>query len=78
MRIATASQMRELDRITIQERGAPSTDLMERAAAALAKAALELAGGAPGRAVCFCGPGNNGGDGVACARLLREDRKSVV
>ena len=72
MRIATASQMRELDRITIQERGVPSTDLMERAAAALAQAALELAGGAPGRAVCFCGPGNNGGDGVACARLLRE------
>lgn len=72
MRIATASQMRELDRITIQERGVPSTDLMERAAAALARAALELAGGAPGRAVCFCGPGNNGGDGVACARLLRE------
>ena len=72
MRIATASQMRELDRITIQERGVPSTDLMERAAAALAQAALELAGGAPGRAVCFCGPGNNGGDGVACARLLLE------
>lgn len=72
MRIATASQMRELDRITIQERGVPSTDLMERAAAALAQAALELAGGAPGRVVCFCGPGNNGGDGVACARLLRE------
>ena len=47
MRIATASQMRELDRITIQERGVPSTDLMERAAAALAQAALELAGGAP-------------------------------
>ena len=72
MRIATASQMRELDRMTIQERGVPSTDLMERAAAALAQAALELAGGAPGRAVCFCGPGNNGGDGVACARLLLE------
>ena len=72
MRIATASQMRELDRITIQERGVPSTDLMERAAAALAQAALELAGGAPGRVVCFCGPGNNGGDGVACARLLLE------
>ena len=72
MRIATASQMRELDRMTIQERGVPSTDLMERAAAALAQAALELAEGAPGRAVCFCGPGNNGGDGVACARLLLE------
>ena len=70
MRIATAEQMRELDRIAIQERGIPSTDLMERAAMALASAALELAGGVPGRAACFCGPGNNGGDGIACARLL--------
>ena len=71
MRIATAAQTRELDRITIQERGVPSTELMERAAEALASAALELAGDSPRRAVCFCGPGNNGGDGVACARLLR-------
>lgn len=72
MRIATAEQMRRMDQVTIRERGVPSTELMERAAAALAQAALELAGGAPGRAVCFCGPGNNGGDGVACARLLRQ------
>ena len=72
MRIATAAQMRELDRITIQERGVPSTELMERAAEALAAAALELAGDSPRRAVCFCGPGNNGGDGIACARLLLE------
>ena len=42
MRIATASQMRELDRMTIQERGVPSTDLMERAAAALAQAARDM------------------------------------
>ena len=72
MRIATAEQMRQLDRTAIEERGIPSTDLMERAAEALAQAALELAGGAPGRAVCFCGAGNNGGDGIACARLLLE------
>ena len=45
---------------------------MERAANALAEAAIDTAANAPGRAVCFCGPGNNGGDGVACARLLLE------
>ena len=76
MKIATAQQMREMDRITIQERGVPSTKLMETAARAVAGAALEAArvyrGGEPRRAVCFCGPGNNGGDGVCTARLLRE------
>ncbi len=83
MRIATAQQMRELDRTAIERRGIPSADLMERAAAALAAAAMEQAerfrSGAGHeadrgrlRAAVFCGPGNNGGDGVACARLLRE------
>ena len=71
MYIATAEQMRQLDRMAIEERGIPSADLMERAARALAAEALALAGGT-GRAVCFCGPGNNGGDGIACARLLLE------
>ncbi|MFQ7454196.1 MAG: NAD(P)H-hydrate epimerase [Flavonifractor plautii] len=72
MRIATAEQMRTLDRRAIEERGVPSLELMERAANALAEAAIDTAANAPGRAVCFCGPGNNGGDGVACARLLLE------
>lgn len=72
MRIATAEQMRTLDRRAIEERGVPSLELMERAANALAEAAIDTAANAPGRAVCFCGPGNNVGDGVACARLLLE------
>ena len=72
MRIATAQQMREIDRITIQERGVPSTQLMERAAAAVADEVMSLTGDCAGRVVCFCGPGNNGGDGVACARQLLE------
>ena len=72
MRIATAQQMRETDRIAIQERGIPSTGLMERAAAALAEEVMNLTGDCVGRVVCFCGPGNNGGDGVACARQLLE------
>ena len=72
MKIATAAQMKELDRMAIAERGIPSADLMERAARALTRTALETAGERPRRAVCFCGPGNNGGDVIACARLLRE------
>ena len=74
MKIAAAAQMREMDRAAIEERGIPSVLLMERAAAALAGEVEALAGerGLPRRAALFCGSGNNGGDGVACARLLRQ------
>ncbi len=72
MKLATAAQMKELDRQAIEERGIPSIELMERAAAGVARAALELLPMRPGkcRAAVFCGAGNNGGDGIAAARLL--------
>ena len=41
MLIVTAEQMREMDRLTIQEYGVPSLTLMERAGAGIAKAILE-------------------------------------
>ena len=71
MKLATAAQLRELDQRAIQG-GIPSLDLMERAAEAVARAALELLPDRPGkcRAAVFCGAGNNGGDGIAAARLL--------
>lgn len=78
MELYTAAQMREIDRRAIEERGIPSTQLMENAARALADAVLSRAlppegprGDVPS-AVVYCGPGNNGGDGVAAARLLLE------
>ena len=72
MKLATAAQMRELDRRAIEERRIPSIDLMERAAAEVAQAALDLLPDRPGkcRAAAFCGAGNNGGDGIGAARLL--------
>ncbi len=72
MKLATAAQMRELDRKAIEEWDIPSIDLMERAAAGVAEAALELLPDRPGRckAAALCGAGNNGGDGIAAARLL--------
>ncbi len=118
MMVATAAQMKELDRQAIEEYGIPSLDLMEHAAQAVANAVWNLVGrededdgvigGADGPIAILvggadrkeaqreqerlqnlanalaeekarsrvpwvgvlCGPGNNGGDGVAAARIL--------
>ena len=70
MKLLSAAQARELDRRTIEEHGVPSLTLMENAAAALAEKAAALA--LRPQAAVFCGSGNNGGDGVAAARLLKE------
>jgi len=72
MKLATAAQMKELDRQAIEERGIPSIELMERASEGVAKAALSLLAERPGkcRAAVFCGAGNNGGDGIGAARRL--------
>lgn len=48
---------------------------MERAGQALCEQAAILA--SDGEILCVCGGGNNGGDGFACARLLREMGKTV-
>jgi len=73
MRIATAERMRELDREAIEGEGIASLTLMENAAAALAdRAMVYLHKQNVPRAVVFCGTGNNGGDGAAAARLLKE------
>ncbi|MEP7059576.1 MAG: NAD(P)H-hydrate dehydratase [Actinomycetota bacterium] len=68
--VFTAPQAAELDRES-QARGISAQDLMERAGWALARAVLDLTGGAYGRhVVIVCGKGNNGGDGYVAARHL--------
>ncbi|MCA3150104.1 MAG: NAD(P)H-hydrate epimerase, partial [Rhodocyclaceae bacterium] len=46
--------------------------LMERAGRAAATLAIEMLGDTGGRVLVFAGPGNNGGDALVAARLLRE------
>jgi ADP-dependent NAD(P)H-hydrate dehydratase / NAD(P)H-hydrate epimerase len=70
-----ASEMRAVDEWAIERAGVPSLDLMERAGAGLARLAADAAGHGP---VCVVvGKGNNGGDGLVAARLLREDGHTV-
>ncbi len=73
--IYEAAEMRAVDAWAIQEQGVPSLDLMERAGAGLARVAAEAAGPGPLRVVI--GKGNNGGDGLVAARLLRADGHEV-
>lgn len=78
MKLATTEQMQELDRAAIGERGIPSLALMERAAAHVTAAVMELVRGIPEPVVnLVCGTGNNGGDGLACARQLMEQGVTV-
>ena len=69
MRILTADEMRQVDRRAIEEIGIPSMVLMENASIGVADALAETFAEAESVAI-FCGPGNNGGDGLALARHL--------
>ncbi|HLI35299.1 MAG TPA: NAD(P)H-hydrate dehydratase [Terriglobia bacterium] len=73
MKILTASQMQRIDKLTTERYGIPSATLMENAGAGV----VELLFGrfAPldrHQITIFCGRGNNGGDGLVVARLLRD------
>ncbi len=71
MRIATADQMRRIDRRAIEEFGIPARVLMERAGYAVFQKIQEILPEGGSIAV-VCGKGNNGGDGLVIARLARE------
>lgn len=76
MKIFTGAQIHELDRYTIEHEPVKSIDLMERAAKAIARAIIETwSNDTP--VVVFAGPGNNGGDALAVARLLAERKYKV-
>lgn len=64
-----AGQMKEIDRYTIETIGIPSCVLMEKAAMAIVRHVKGLCG-KNDRILAVCGYGNNGGDGIAAARIL--------
>ncbi|MFP4580730.1 MAG: NAD(P)H-hydrate dehydratase [Candidatus Sumerlaeia bacterium] len=68
-KIVTAEEMRNIDSITIKERGIPGRDLMERAGQAVAEEIMESE---PSMVGIVTGKGNNAGDGLVVARLLAE------
>ncbi|MBO5611674.1 MAG: NAD(P)H-hydrate dehydratase [Prevotella sp.] len=76
MKIFTSNQIRELDRYTIEHEPIRPIDLMERAAKALARAITEMWGNDT-PVVVFAGPGNNGGDALAVARILADQNYKV-
>ncbi len=66
----TAQEMRELDRITIQEIGVPGVVLMEHAGYKSALILADIIEDEDAEIAVVCGKGNNGGDGYVIARWL--------
>jgi NAD(P)H-hydrate epimerase len=76
MKIVSAAEMREIDRVTSERFGVPSLTLMENAGSAVADFVLEKYPSAKTIGV-VCGKGNNGGDGFVAARKLVSAGKNV-
>ena len=76
MKVLPNVNLKELDKYTIANEPISSIDLMERAAVALTEAIAKRYDNSF-TAVVFAGPGNNGGDGLAIARLLSQKKYKV-
>ncbi len=71
MKIVTAQQMKELDRLTVEQCGISYAILMETAGSKVVEAIIEEYGSVEDKWISiYCGNGNNGGDGAVIARLL--------
>jgi ADP-dependent NAD(P)H-hydrate dehydratase / NAD(P)H-hydrate epimerase len=76
MKIVTAAEMGEIDRVTSERFGVPSLTLMENAGTAVAEFLL-VQYPAARRIGVICGKGNNGGDGFVAARKLHGAGREV-
>lgn len=75
MKLLSAEQIRQWDQYTIDKEPISSIQLMERAAKACTKWLLQNT--MADSYYIFCGKGNNGGDGLAIARMLIEAKQQV-
>mgnify|MGYP000217028115 len=71
MKIFPSSSIKKLDAYTIENEPIASIDLMERAATVLTKAITDR-WNTETPVTIFAGPGNNGGDALAVARMMAE------
>lgn len=76
MKILSSIQLKELDKYTIEMEPITSIDLMERASHALTEA-IARRWDTSYRIIVFAGPGNNGGDALAVARMLSKKNYHV-
>ena len=76
MKIFSSTQIHELDKYTIDHEPIKSIDLMERAASRIVAEIRHLCT-AYNTIVVFAGPGNNGGDALAVARILASEGLKV-
>ncbi len=76
MKLFTCGQIREIDKLTITSEPVSSADLMERASRQLFNW-ITARFDRSHRLIVFAGSGNNGGDGLALARMLSEERYSA-
>jgi NAD(P)H-hydrate epimerase len=67
----TAEEMREVDRVAMDEFGLGVLQMMENAGRSLAMHAMEMLSEGAGRVAVLAGSGGNGGGGLCCARHLR-------
>lgn len=77
MKIFDVAQLAEADKITSKKQGITSGDLMERAATLVFEEIHKRLNKAEVPVKVFCGTGNNGGDGLVIARLLKQEGYEV-
>lgn len=70
MKVVTAEEMKQLDKLATEEYGVAGLLLMDQASKAVAEAVMEILPEGNQKVVIFCGKGNNGGDGFGAARWL--------